>query len=387
MQLGKNFHDEVKKALNVAEIVIFLLTPNFYKSEFCLNEMGAVWCSNKKFIPILLNNLTYNDMKGFIDSHYIAFKPNADETYKLLKYLKDYIEKPNLVKGVKEIFNDFITEANQMAEKTSEFVIEDQEISDFEKMIINNKFTDEEILFLNYFIENRINQLNDCSTYDYGTQNVDESEDLLKIKEYAKKYDFDYEKAKITLEKSGYITYEYDYTNCNEEYAGCELDINIFRDLISMSKYGKEIIENIKAKYERVVNNSISQIENPSENKIEMLIKSDGFKEIEALLFKYILDTYSFTLGDRWKASEEIEKIRLWEEDNTLNSKLSRNYDTALRIVIYHGLVEVLSTTSYGNPKEYKMKDEYIEQLTNLDVESKNVLEKVMKNNKFELPF
>ena len=154
-----------------------------------------------------------------------------------------------------------------------------------------------------------------------------------------------------------------------------------------MSKYGKEIIENIKAKYERVVNNSISQIENPSENKIEMLIKSDGFKEIEALLFKYILDTYSFTLGDRWKASEEIEKIRLWEEDNTLNSKLSRNYDTALRIVIYHGLVEVLSTTSYGNPKEYKMKDEYIEQLTNLDVESKNVLEKVMKNNKFELPF
>lgn len=387
VQLGKNFHDEVKKALNVAEIVIFLLTPNFYKSEFCLNEMGAVWCSNKKFIPILLNNLTYNDMKGFIDSHYIAFKPNADETYKLLTHLKDYIEKPNLVKGVKEIFNDFITEANQMAEKTSEFVIEDQEISDFEKMIINNKFTDEEILFLNYFIENRINQLNDCSTYDYGTQNVDESEDLLKIKEYAKKYDFDYEKAKITLEKSRYITYEYDYTNCNEEYAGCELDINIFRDLISMSKYGKEIIENIKAKYERVVNNSISQIENPSKNKIEMLIKSDGFKEIEALLFKYILDTYSFTLGDRWKASEEIEKIRLWEEDNTLDSKLSRNYDTALRIVIYHGLVEVLSTTSYGNPKEYKMKDEYIEQLTNLDVESKNVLENVMKNNKFELPF
>ena len=388
VKLGKNFHEEVKNALNSAEIVIFLLTPNFYKSEFCLNEMGAVWCSNKDFIPILLNNLTYNDMKGFIDSHYIAFKPNADETYKLLTHLKDYIEKPNFVKGIKEIFNDFITVANQMAEKTSEFVIDNkEEISDLEKMIIDNKFTDEEILFLNYFIENRTNELNDYSIYNYETQEYDESEELLKIKEYTKKYDFDYEKAKKTLEKSGYISYKYDYANCNEEYLGCELDINIFRDLISMSKYGKEVIENVKAKYERAVSNTLKESKNSPENKIEMLIKSNGFKEIEALLFKYILDTYSFILGDRWKANEEIEKIRLWEDENTLNSKLSRNYDTALRIIIYQGLVEVISTTSYGNPKEYKIKDEYIEQLTNLDVESKKVLENVMKNNKFELPF
>ena len=386
VKLGKNFHEEVKNALNSADIVIFLLTPNFYESEFCLNEMGAVWCSNKKFIPILLNNLTYNDMKGFIDSHYIAFKPNANEAYKLLTYLKEYIEKPNLEKGVKEIFEDFITVANQMAKKTSEFVV-NEEISDFEKMILNNKFTDEEILFLNYFVEKRINQLNDSSSFNYATQEYDESEELLKIKEYAKKYDFDYEKAKITLEKSGYISYKYEYINGDEEYVGCELDINIFRDLISMSKYGQEIIENIKAKYERVVGNSISKIDKSSENKIEVLIKSDGFKEIEALLFKYILDTYSFTLGDRWKANEEIEKIRLWEEENTLDSKLSRNYNTALRIVIYQGLVEVVSTTSYGNPKEYKMKETYIEQLTNLDLESKNVLENVIRNNKFELPF
>ena len=155
VKLGKNFHEEVKKALNSAEIVVFLLTPNFYKSEFCLNEMGAVWYSNKKFIPILLNGLTFNDMKGFIDSHYIAFKPNKEETFKLLTYLNDYIEKPNIEKGIKEIFNDFITVANEMSEKTSKLLMPTEDISDIEKMITSKKFTDEELLFLNYFIENK----------------------------------------------------------------------------------------------------------------------------------------------------------------------------------------------------------------------------------------
>lgn len=384
VKLGKNFHEEVKKALNSSEIVVFLLTPNFYKSEFCLNEMGAVWYSNKKFIPILLNGLTFNDMKGFIDSHYIAFKPNKEETFKLLTYLNDYIEKPNIEKGIKEIFNDFITVANEMSEKTSKLLMPTEDISDIEKMVTSKKFTDEEILFLNYFIENKTIRLKDYSSSDYGSQKFIESEELLKIKEYSKKYDFDYEKAKEILEKSGYIIYEYDD---NGEYVGCELDINFFRDLISMSTYGNGTIENVRAKHERVVSNEKTSINTASCKKIETLIKSRDFKEIEALLFKYILDTYSFTLGDRWKASEEIQKIRLWEENNSLDSKLSRNYDTALRMVIFQGLVEVESTTSYGNPKEYKIKDAYVDQLIHLDREAKEILDDVVSNNKFELPF
>ena len=385
VKLGKNFHEEVKKALHSAEIVVFLLTPNFYKSEFCLNEMGAVWYSNKKIIPILLNGLTFNDMKGFIDSHYIAIKPNEDETFKLLTYLSDYIEKPNIEKGVKEIFNDFITVANEMSKTTSELALPTEDISVIEKMIISKKFTDEEILFLNYFIENRIVRLNDSTIYDYGIQEATETEDLIKIKEYAQKYSFNYENAKELLEKSSYISYNYD--DDNFDYIGCELDINIFRDLISMSRYGKEVIQNIKAKYERALSAEITTVDKVSDNKIESLIKNEDFKEIEALLFKYIIDTYSFVLGDRWKASEEIQKIRAWESNNSLDSKLSNNYDTALRMVIFQGLVDVESTTSYGNPKEYKIKDIYVNQLLNLETKAKEILDNVVNNNKFELPF
>ena len=81
--LGHDFSQVVKSALKKCEVVIFLLTKNFYNSEYCLNEMGAVWYDNKKFIPVILGGLTFNDMKGFIDSHYIALRPETTESYKL----------------------------------------------------------------------------------------------------------------------------------------------------------------------------------------------------------------------------------------------------------------------------------------------------------------
>ena len=56
-------------------------------------------------------------------------------------------------------------------------------------------------------------------------------------------------------------------------------------------------------------------------------------------------------------------------------------------MVIFQGLVEVESTTSYGNPKEYKIKDAYVDQLIHLDKEAKEILDDVVSNNKFELPF
>ena len=379
VKIGKNFHEEIRKALISAEVVVFLLTPNFYKSEFCLNEMGAVWYSNKEFIPILLGGLTFDDMKGFIDSHYIAFKPNKNESYKLLTYLSKYIEKPNIKKGIEEIFNEFVKVANNMSENTSKLSLPTEELSSIEKMIVSKKFTDEELLLLNYFKENGTVSLLDYTFHDYKEQKDINSEDLAKIKEYSQKYSFDYEKGKELLEKSGYIKYNYDD---DYGYIGCELDINTFRDLISMDTYGNDVIQNVKAKYERVDKTSVD-----GNLQISTLIRSEDFKEIEALLFKYILDTYSFVLGDRWKASEEIQNIRQWEQNNSLNSKLSNNYDTALRILIFQELVEVKSTTSYGNPKEYKIKDEYIKELTNLNKKDEEILENVIINNKFELPF
>lgn len=51
---GEFFTENIKKHLKESKVVMFLLTPNFFKSKFCLNEMGAAWVLNKKNIPIIV---------------------------------------------------------------------------------------------------------------------------------------------------------------------------------------------------------------------------------------------------------------------------------------------------------------------------------------------
>ena len=387
--IGKNFHEEVRMALNNSEVVVFLLTPNFYKSEFCLNEMGAVWYAKKQIIPILLGGLNFDDMHGFIDRNYIAYKPKKDEPYKLLTYLGKYIVKPNIVKGMDDIFGDFINMAEEISKTTSKLMIDNNnEISDTEKMILKNKFTDGEILFLNYFIESQTIILNDYSFYNQETEKWEYSEEEEKIKIYANKYSFDYEKAKNILKISGYIKYNYDE---NDEYYSCELEVKLFRDLLSISSLGREYIGSIKARNEIAFDIDIEEKHSgpTKETKIESIISHEGFKEIEGLLFNYLIDTCTFTLGDRWKASEQITDIKLWEEQNNIESKLSNNYNFVLKIINFQKLTEVESTTSYGNPREYKIKDEYVQQLNNLNVKCKEMLKGVLLRNKVEeeLPF
>ena len=151
--LGNNFPQTIKSALQESELVIFLLTKNFYQSAFCLNEMGATWYSGKKLIPILLGGLKFEDMKGFINSQYIVMKPNVDDIEKLSSSMKNYIDIVNNRQSTEDIFKGFLQEANRIAEINKQYAnIENEEISNIEKYILQNRFTDNEILLLNYFI-------------------------------------------------------------------------------------------------------------------------------------------------------------------------------------------------------------------------------------------
>lgn len=227
-------------ALKDCDIVVFLLTRNFYRSEFCLYEMGAVWINDKEFIPILIDNLTYEDI--------------------------------------------------------------------------------------------------------------------------------------------GYL--------------GFELDIGIFRDLLSLSSEAKSVIESVKVKFESAVlkdsqNNDkklrpVVTKEQKQPNEIEEIVLNPKFKEIEALLFQYMIDTTTLNLGDRWMASNQKDSIKHWEDEKSLNDKLSTNYVSALSGMIYRKLVDVASSTSYGNPREYRLKDGYFEQMTNLSSEAPAILDTV--RNAYEEP-
>lgn len=87
VELGKNFPNVVKDSFIKSDIIVLLLTDNYYKSYYCVCEEGAAWIStNKEIVPVLLGDLSFGDMKGFIDSSTKSFSPKHSETEELYTY-------------------------------------------------------------------------------------------------------------------------------------------------------------------------------------------------------------------------------------------------------------------------------------------------------------
>lgn len=61
---GKDFKQYMKEELIGAEVVIALITPNYYSNAFCMCELGATWISTKEFIPILVDPVDFDDLQG-----------------------------------------------------------------------------------------------------------------------------------------------------------------------------------------------------------------------------------------------------------------------------------------------------------------------------------
>lgn len=74
--------------------VIFVLSKNYYKSEACLNEMGAAWVLQSRYSTILFPGFDFPDIKGAVNPSKIALKldnNNIDDLKTRLGELKNII--------------------------------------------------------------------------------------------------------------------------------------------------------------------------------------------------------------------------------------------------------------------------------------------------------
>lgn len=69
---GENILERIKSELNSTDLVLFILSDNFYKSPVCLCEMGAAWIKTSRHIPILIPPFSHKDIKGAIPSSTLA---------------------------------------------------------------------------------------------------------------------------------------------------------------------------------------------------------------------------------------------------------------------------------------------------------------------------
>lgn len=51
---GDKINQYIKENISAAEVVLFMISDSYKKSEVCLNEMGAAWALDKSFISVLL---------------------------------------------------------------------------------------------------------------------------------------------------------------------------------------------------------------------------------------------------------------------------------------------------------------------------------------------
>lgn len=127
----------------------------------------------------------------------------------------------------------------------------------------------------------------------------------------------------------------------------------------------------------------LNDIENQF-TKFSSLITSKKLKDEELILLHYIIERGKFSLMTGWQEQSEIENIKEWEEIHDISPILSKNYPSILKRFLIRGFLEVSEVTSYGNPKEFKMKDEIAEQLLDLDENLLNIINDCLKRNHYE---
>ena len=75
---GQMIDEQILQQFNCKQNVLFILwyTDNYFESQACLNEMGAVWAMNKKYQEILMPNFDRKKIGGLLPKEKISFYAN-----------------------------------------------------------------------------------------------------------------------------------------------------------------------------------------------------------------------------------------------------------------------------------------------------------------------
>ena len=90
---GVAFVQHIRSQIAAPEVVLLLISPEFLKSQFCNNEVGASWALSLPIYPLLVPPVGYADVRGVIDGVQVS-KLNDKE--KLNDLRDDLTEKLSL---------------------------------------------------------------------------------------------------------------------------------------------------------------------------------------------------------------------------------------------------------------------------------------------------
>ena len=117
--LGNNIFDYLRSQFEEHQLfVLFIHSPNYYKSSVSLNEMGAAWALKQKYFSVLTKDMKFEDMKGVVSSQEIAIKVNTADAKLRMNELKNALQLFFSLSQVNEsrwetVRDRFLKEANE----------------------------------------------------------------------------------------------------------------------------------------------------------------------------------------------------------------------------------------------------------------------------------
>ncbi|WP_252214227.1 toll/interleukin-1 receptor domain-containing protein [Clostridium sp. VAP41] len=228
---GQKFIDNIEKNIRNSQIVIFIITPQYMQSKFCLAEMGAAWVLNQQIYPLIFNPLDFDvledtPLKG-IQAKILNSEKNILSMYDELK--KKEIAKDKPVTLLSRKSQNFIKELNEITEKYSDCKEESDGIKDL-------KLQNEELLNVIDDKDNKIKKLNNYISKLAKTKDKEQVLDLQKdsLDNYNKFNEMVKELEKQLNRFSAYVT------TC---IFICEFRNEVFRPNITDSLSWKEVDE------------------------------------------------------------------------------------------------------------------------------------------------
>lgn len=316
--INEKISAEVKDAIKTSVVNIAILSQEYYKSAYCLNEAGIIWFRDTvPAIPVALPEVSFDSMIGFFNSEYKIRRLDCKDD---ISYIYDTVRTAISVQQAK--ISIITAEMQKLMNQYLKYI----DSRTFMPTIVNHQnitevTTDDERIVLYYIILKKIRRfkkqdvsawLNDEEIYGI---NIDNAFDLL---------------ASLG---SGKIVDDI-----------LELDVNVFREYTSGA--------------ESILSDLLPFIEKHrclSRDKFETMWNSDQFHDNEKLFLAYIVEEKESSFGDRWMAEKQIEHIKIWEGKNSIEIRLSENYGNCLSLLVQNHLVYDSDWTSYGNPREYTL--------------------------------
>jgi hypothetical protein len=73
-------------------VVIALLTPNYFESQFCLSELGAAWALSHKLLPLIVPPLAFKEVEGVLLGIQLSPLDNASSLTQIRDQLIDILD-------------------------------------------------------------------------------------------------------------------------------------------------------------------------------------------------------------------------------------------------------------------------------------------------------